>query len=138
MEAVSSAKAARRAGIGAAAATEGARPGGQRRQRGPAQRPAALGALPIRPVCPHRLSSTTLPAGRPVRRYGSASDAAAGTEEQCSVVPAPPPLCDTAYQSLAGARVALQSAGTGAGPVLRTPAVARELGLLLRSVVVGG
>lgn len=138
METVSSAKAARRAGIGAAAATEGARPGGQRRQRGPAQRPAALGALPIRPACPHRLSSTPSPTRRPVRRCGPASDAAASTEEQRSVVAAPPPLCDTAYQSLAGARVALQSAGAGAGPVRRTPAGAREPGLLLRSVVVVG
>ena len=117
---------------------EGAQPRGQRQQRGPTQRPAALGALPIRPARPHRLSSTRSPARRSLRRRGPTSDAAAGTEGQRSAAAATPPLCDTAYQSLAGARVALQSVGSGAGPDRRMPAVARKPRLPLRSVVVVG
>lgn len=113
VETVSSTKAAHRAGLGAAAA-EGAQPG-QRQQRGPAQRPATLGALPIQPARPHRLSSTRSPARRPLGRRGPTSDAAVGTDEQRSAAAATPPLCDTTYQSLADARVALQSVGSGAG-----------------------
>ena len=60
VETVSSAKAAHRAGLGAAAA-EGAQPRGQRQQRGPTQRPATLGALPIRPLA----LTGSLPLARP-------------------------------------------------------------------------
>lgn len=88
MEAASSGKASRRAGLRAAAA-EGAGPGcpapsgrrsspargGRRRQRGPAQRPAAPGPSPA-------VSSTGSPARRPTERRGPASNAAADTEEQ--------------------------------------------------------
>lgn len=116
--------------------------GGEARRPATAARPGSAARGPGRPPhparCPHQLSSTPSPTRRPVRRCGPASDAAAGTEEQRSVVAAPPPLCDTAYQSLAVARVALQSAGAGAGPDRRTPAGARAPGLLLRSVVVVG
>lgn len=145
MEAASSGKATRRAGLRAAAA-EGAGPGcpapsgrrsspargGQRRQRGPAQRPAAPDALPGCLV--HWLACP-----QAYREARPASNAAADTDEQHSAGAAPPPLCDTVYQSLASAHVALQSArgraGAGAGPGRPTPAVAREPGPPLRSVV---
>lgn len=116
---------------------------------GAAKRPAATarpdsaardpGRPPHPAARPHRLSSTRSPARRSLRRRRPTSDAAAGTDEQRSAAAAAtPPLCDTAYQSLANARVALQSVGSGAGPDRRMPAVARKPRLPSRSVVVVG
>lgn len=118
LEAESSAKTARHAGLGATAASAArgggggaARlPGAQRpallsglrRQRGPAQRPAGPGALRIWPARPHRLSGALAhsPTRRPTQRRGPARDAAAGTSEQRSAAAPRPFVTPRANRSL--------------------------------------